>query len=248
MRPCGHAANDMNDMWNATEADMRALQQKRDVGPGGGNVAELGAVAGERVDDAVQVVRLGAGEDGRGPGEDLLGAAVVDPQLRRPAGSELAELTPFTDRSGINKTLCRALSRLGGTDNDHAFEVRFSWAGAVPSEAPPDTVRFDSVHVAMLRHAAEDLGRKPYREEAQMVGHIRHMERHHLNGPGWIVVHGHITTTTARRPRQAWVQLRPGDYEQTLAAHAQDRPVRIAGVLTRTGHRTEFIDPAVFDA
>jgi len=35
-----YVANDMNNMWSATETDMRALQQKRDVGPGGGNVAE----------------------------------------------------------------------------------------------------------------------------------------------------------------------------------------------------------------
>jgi uncharacterized protein YukE len=36
----GYAANDINNMWSATETAMRTLQQKRDVGPGGGYVSE----------------------------------------------------------------------------------------------------------------------------------------------------------------------------------------------------------------
>ena len=53
--------------------------------------AQSGTVVGQRVDALVQGFDALSGHDARRPGEDLLGAAVVEAQPRRPAGDVDAE-------------------------------------------------------------------------------------------------------------------------------------------------------------
>jgi hypothetical protein len=154
---------------------------------------------------------------------------------------QLAELTPFADRAqaGVSRTLCQGLSRLGGTGY-RPFEVGFGWAGAAPTQLPDSTVRFETEQVAMLGHAAEDLGRTSLDERAEMRGKVRAMERNDPRDQGWVVVRGTLTTGNTSRQRQVWVPLDAGDYDRALRAHGQGLDVRLAGTLTRTGRRAEL--------
>ena len=168
--------------------------------------------------------------------------AMLGTQAAADEAAEMAELTPFAERArqGISNTLCRALARFGGAGRDRPFEVRFAWASAAPADLPDVPVRFEAEQVTMLGHAAEDLGRRPKTERADMTGKIKAMERDDPNEPGWVVVQGIIQTAEGRHRRQAWVRLRPDDYDRALRAHGQGLEVRMAGTLTRTGRRTEL--------
>lgn len=159
------------------------------------------------------------------------------------AADEVADLSPFTEdaRTGVSTTFCQALARLGGRDRDRPFEMRFAWATAAPTGLPDEPVRFESDQITMLEQAAEDLGRRETTESAEMRGRIQSMHRDDPHQPGWIVVRGQITTGRGQGlRRQVWVPLEPDDYDRALRAHGQGLEVRVAGVLTRTGHRTEL--------
>jgi hypothetical protein len=174
--------------------------------------------------------------------------AMFSAQSAAAEAHELAELTPFTERAdeGISKTLCRALARFGGAGNDRPFEVRFAWAWSAPTDVSDRPVRFEAEHVTMLRHAAEDLGRRPATEKAEMHGRIQAMRRGDPRESGWVVVHGRLHTSGGTRYRQAWVRLGPDDYERALRAHGQDLGVHVVGLLTRTGRRSEFEPDSYF--
>jgi hypothetical protein len=156
--------------------------------------------------------------------------------------SDQAELTPFEERTddGVSKTLCQALARFGGLDRNRPFEIEFDWADAVPTRVPNAPVRFEGDQVSMLAHAAEDLGRQPRTEPAQMRGRVRTMERDHPREQGWVVVRGLLTVRGISMNRQVWVPLSPDDYDRALRAHGQGLEVRISGSLTRTGRRAEL--------
>ncbi|MFA1541659.1 hypothetical protein [Actinomadura monticuli] len=156
--------------------------------------------------------------------------------------SERAELTPFEERTdaGVSRTLCQALARFGGSDRNRPFEIQFDWAGAVAAKAPAAPVRFEGEQVSMLAHAAEDLGRKPRTEPAQIRGRVRTMERARPDEQGWVVVRGVLTVRDVSRNRQVWVPLDPDDYDRALRAHGQGLEVRVSGSLTRTGRRAEL--------
>lgn len=156
--------------------------------------------------------------------------------------SDRAELTPFEERTddGVSKTLCQALARFGGSDRNRPFEIGFDWAGPVATHTPDAPVRFEGDQVSMLAHAAEDLGRKPRTEPAEMRGRVRAMDRNHPEEQGWVVVRGVLTVRGTSRNRQVWVPLGPDDYDRALRAHGQGLDVRISGSLTRTGRRAEL--------
>lgn len=156
--------------------------------------------------------------------------------------SDQAELTPFATRTddGVSKTLCQALARFGGSGRNRPFEIGFDWAGAVPTHVSNGPVRFEGDQVSMLAHAAEDLGRQPRTEPAQMRGRVRAMDREHPDRQGWVIVRGILTVRGISRNRQVWVPLGPDDYDRALRAHGQGLEVRVSGPLTRTGRRAEL--------
>lgn len=169
-------------------------------------------------------------------------------QAAAAAADEAADLSPFTDyaRSGVTATLCQALARLGGRDHDRPVEMRFAWATAAPADLPDEPVRFDADQVTMLAQAAEDLGGRTTTESAEMRGRIQTMHRDDPHRAGWVVVRGRITAGGRSFRRQVWVPLEPDDYDRALRAHGQGLEVRIAGVLTRTGHRSELRPTELF--
>jgi hypothetical protein len=187
--------------------------------------------------------------------------AVLGAQAAATAAHHFAELTPFAKlpNGGISKTVCRALASFGGTNHDRAFEVRFTWASAVPADVPDTLVRFEAEQVTMLGRAAEELHRRPEtdrikeRREIQMLrrsrpeteraeisGKIQAMERSNPDDRGWVAVRGTLQAADGGRNRRVWVPLNPEDYDRALRAHAQGLEVRIAGILTRTGRRAEL--------
>jgi hypothetical protein len=154
----------------------------------------------------------------------------------------IADLSPFADRveQGISTTLCRALARLGGGDRDQPVEMRFAWAGEEPTDLPSEPIRFEAEQIMMLRHAADDLGRRETTDRAVLHGHIQGLRREGPDQPGWAVVRGQVSTKRGDLQRQVWVQLPADDYDRALRAHGQGLEVRASGVLRRSGRRTEL--------
>jgi hypothetical protein len=170
-------------------------------------------------------------------------------QTAAAAADEVADLSPFAEyaRLGMSTALCRAVARLAGGDNDRPVEMRFAWASAVPTDLPTTPLRFEAEQVTMLRHAADDLGRREATERAEMRGRIQGLNREDPSQPGWVVVRGRITTQRGESfRRQVWVPLERDDYDRALRAHGQGLDVRIVGTLTRTGRRTELRPTELF--
>ncbi|MEV5748345.1 hypothetical protein AB0L00_11040 [Actinoallomurus sp. NPDC052308] len=162
--------------------------------------------------------------------------------------NEVADLSPFTERvdEGISTTLCRGLARLGGTDRDRPVEMWFAWAGNEEADLPGAPIRFEAEQITMLRHAAEDLGRKETTEQAVVHGLIQGLRREGPDQPGWAVVRGSVSSKRGDLQRQVWVELPADDYDRALRAHGQGLHVRAAGVLRRTGRRTELTSLTLF--
>jgi len=168
--------------------------------------------------------------------------ALLSARAAAEEASGRAELTPFEERTddGVSRTLCQALARFGGSGRNRPFEIEFDWAGRVFTDGPDAPVRFEGDQVSMLAHAAEDLGRRPRTEPAQMRGRVRAMDRSHPEEQGWVVVRGILTVRGTSVNRQVWVPLGRDDYDRALRAHGQGLEVRISGSLTRTGRRAEL--------
>lgn len=173
---------------------------------------------------------------------------LLSTQAAAAEADEIADLSPFTERvdQGISTTLCRALARLGGSDRDQPFEMRFAWAGAEPTDLPSEPIRFGTEQVMMLRHAADDLGRKETTEHAELHGRIQGLRREGPDQPGWAVVRGRISTRRGDLQRQVWVQVPADDYDRALRAHGQGLEIRAAGTLRRSGRRTELQSLTLF--
>lgn len=171
-----------------------------------------------------------------------LRTAVAGARAAAGAAAETSEITPFAERArdGVSKSLCAGLARLGGIERNRAFELSFGWASSAPVNLPAGPLRFDPEHVAMLAHAAEDLGRMPTTNAAAIVGRVHSLERADPREPGWIVVQGELTVRGVSRNRRVWISLQPDDYDRALRAHGQGLRVRAAGTLTRTGRRAEL--------
>lgn len=168
---------------------------------------------------------------------------------------EVSPLMGLEDR-GVSRTLCQGLARLGGTNHDHPFEIRFTWASAAPTEHPDSSVRFEGEQVVMLDRASSAFGRqlvalepsalaRPTVEQAELQGRVDAMQRDTPTGLGWVTVRGVLLTGggTAKERARVWVPLEPDDYDRALRAHGQGLNVRVAGTLTRTSRRTE-LDPS----
>ncbi len=163
--------------------------------------------------------------------------------------SDRADLEPFIAgaRKGISRTLCQGLARLGGPDHNRPFELSSDWAAGVPDDLPAGPVRFEAEEILMLDHAAEDLGRLTIvRHRAEMRGKIASLDRLNPEDQGWAVVKGVLTSDDSSRVRKVWVPLRPSQYDMALRANGQGLEVRLAGVLTRTGRRTELSPSELF--
>jgi hypothetical protein len=159
---------------------------------------------------------------------------------------ETSELSPFTDRvgEGISTTLCRALARFGGEQQDRPFEVRFSWAATLPTGIATPPLRFDEHMVSVLAQAEEDLGGRPATEREVLVrGTVWRTERVRPTEPGWVVVRGIATIKGRQHRRLVWIQLEPDDFSVALQAADHGSSVEIDGVLVRTGRRTELREP-----
>lgn len=155
---------------------------------------------------------------------------------------EGSELSPFTDRvgEGVSTTLCRALARFGGHDRDRRFEVRFSWASAMPLPVGTAPIDFEADTVTMLAQAAEDLTEEHrlIRERAVVTGRVWRTER--AGDERWIVVRGAAQIGERVRHRYVWVRLDADQFTQALRAHDSGWRVRLAGVLVRSNNRTEL--------
>ncbi|GAA0366009.1 hypothetical protein [Actinoallomurus spadix] len=173
---------------------------------------------------------------------------LLSTQAAAAEADENADLSPFAERvdEGISKTLCRALARLGGTDRDQPVEMRFAWAEDEPTDLSTAPIRFEAEQITMLRHAADDLGRKETSEEAVLHGRIQGLRREGPDQPGWAVVRGQVSTKRGDLQRQVWVELPSDDYDRALRAHGQGLEVRAAGALRRTGRRTELRPVSLF--
>jgi hypothetical protein len=159
---------------------------------------------------------------------------------------EISELSPFTDRvgEGISTTLCRALARFGGEQQDRPFEMRFSWAATLPTGVVTPPLRFDEHMVSVLAQAEEDLGGNPATERGVLVrGTVWRTERNRPTEPGWVVVRGIATIGGRQYRRLVWIRLEPDDFSVALQAADHGLPVEIDGVLVRTGRRTELQQP-----
>ncbi|MEV0402983.1 hypothetical protein [Actinoallomurus sp. NPDC050550] len=173
---------------------------------------------------------------------------VISAQTAAAQADNAADLSPFEEHSedGISRTMCKALSRLGGGKHDRPIEMRFAWAGAAPTGLPDKPIRFNADQVTMLGHAADDLGRRQTTTRAEMRGKIKSLHREDPNEAGWVVVQGTITAGGMSYRRQVWVPLGRDDYDRALRANGQGLEVRVAGIMTRTGHRTELRPTELF--
>nr|BFE35330.1 hypothetical protein GCM10010200_075810 [Actinomadura rugatobispora] len=154
-----------------------------------------------------------------------------------------SELSPFTERvgEGISANLCRALSRFGGAEQDHPFELRFSWALSLPTGVRTPPIRFDEAQVSVLAQAEEDLDDGRMRDErVEVTGKIWRTERDRPTEPGWVVIKGVAATRDKRMRRLIWVRLHPDLFNLALRAAEYGATVRAAGVLARSRKRTEL--------
>ncbi|WP_285565932.1 hypothetical protein [Actinoallomurus iriomotensis] len=173
---------------------------------------------------------------------------LISAQSAAAEADAIADLGPFEQRTreGISKTLCKALARLGGGNHDQPIEMRFAWASGAPTDLPDRPLRFSADQVTMLGHAADDLGRRRTTVRAEIRGKIQSLHREEPTDAAWVVVRGTITAGGERYRRQVWVPLERDDYDRALRANGQGLEVRVAGIMTRTGVRTELRPTELF--
>lgn len=147
--------------------------------------------------------------------------------------------------SGVSAQLCSALSRLVDRQSADGFEVTTRWGHGLRSGLPADTVHFGRGAGAILSAAARHL--KDVRitaESAEVTGVVDSLHGSARSGARdeWrIKVRGDLTMRgEAESGRAVWVRLSGrDDYERAIAAHREQRPVRVIGTLSVSGGRAE---------
>jgi hypothetical protein len=145
---------------------------------------------------------------------------------------------------GVSANLCSALANIGR--DDVPFELRFSWALQLPTRVETRTLRFDPPVIEVLRRASDDLRNVPD-GDVTVTGVVSRLRREGTEG-GQATVRGLISTAygAAEEQRRVRVLLPRSLYERAVAAHGQQRQVRISGLAQRGRiervHELEILD------
>lgn len=147
--------------------------------------------------------------------------------------------------SGVSAQLCGALSRLAVKRSSGEFEVTTRWGHGLRSGLPSDTVHFGSGAAAILAAAARHLRDvRITAEPAEVTGLVDSLHGPARSGAGdeWrIKMRGDLTMRgETESGRAVWVRLNGrNDYDRAIAAHREQRPVRVTGVLAASGGRVQ---------
>ncbi|ROO89439.1 hypothetical protein EDD29_7133 [Actinocorallia herbida] len=147
-------------------------------------------------------------------------------------------LVPF----GVSADLCKALARFAGPDPGTPFETGFRWARSVPVPATPASAAFGPGAGKLLRHGAFRLRRLRHTGAAEITGRITALVDNGGQDRFRVHVQGEATGADGTVRRALWVRLPDAvAYAAAIAAHRDESPVRVRGVLVPVNGRPELV-------
>ncbi|MGH3540436.1 MAG: hypothetical protein ACRDUW_27550 [Pseudonocardiaceae bacterium] len=157
------------------------------------------------------------------------------------ARSSNSDLTPFVERvgDGVSANLCDALADIGGQRRS-SFDIRFTWAPALPLQLDTPAVQFDPPTIAALKAGAKFLRRLPVTEAATVIGRVVDLHRTPMDRLGKVQVEGVVEKAGQRHEVRVTMRLAPRDYDLALSAHGAQHPLRVVGELRHTGRQFEI--------
>jgi hypothetical protein len=219
------------------------------------------------IDQFMAGIQIGAGRPGSYiiPVQvPLDGAEGPRPPLGRLVTRELhSAVSLLSDRKEpspdlLSPALCEALGGLADESGERAFEIGFGWSHRLPSDVPAATYRFDEDSGSRFRATAEKLRHAESsaafrqsgvslldtglaRQVITATGLIETLHRDQPDGDQWTIDVRADSPLTGTSRRVLHVQLPDrAVYEAALAAHRQERRVRVAGDVTIHPRRTEL--------
>jgi hypothetical protein len=131
---------------------------------------------------------------------------------------------------GVSANVCDALARLGR--DGVPYDVRFNWAGQLPSSVPARSFRFTTRRIEILRTAAEQLRVAVPDGEVAIEGQVSRLRREAGEG-GQATVRGSISTVYGSSERSVRVLLPDALYQRLVDAHGRRQHVRVTGTAVR---------------
>ncbi|SEP21485.1 hypothetical protein [Amycolatopsis saalfeldensis] len=231
------------------------------------NPAAFGDGTAEDVDGFMAGIQIGAGRPGSYiiPVQvPLDGPEGPRPPLGRLVTRELHSAVSFLSGrkeplpGPLSPALCDALAGLADESGERPFEIGFGWSRRLPSDMPAATYRFEEdsgprfrATAEKLRHAESSAVLRQSTASASDIGLARHvitatglietLHRDQPDGDQWTIDVRADSPLTGTSRRVLHVQLPDrAVYEAALAAHRQERRVRLAGDVTIHPRRTEL--------
>jgi hypothetical protein len=212
------------------------------------------------VDELLQDVQLGPGRPGsyvftvrvpldRSPVSRAVTRQVYEAVTAvRSATSRSTErdLTPFDEMvtAGVSANLCEALSGLSGRRQEEPFDITFRWGRGLPSDLPPDMVRFDTGMGRVIRAAAAHLREVGVSGDGVVTGTVESLHDRPEGDDRWrIRIRGDFSTQGEHGiGRAVWVRLNSQiPYDRAIAAHRMRQRVRARGDLSSLQGRVELV-------
>lgn len=187
---------------------------------------------------------------GRQLGRQLHGAVVAARSAaEQVTASGNVDVFDASVTSGVSANLCEALNGLAGGNQARPFEITFRWGRGVPSAVAAETVHFPAAATTAVRAGGAHLRRLATPETRHTIsgtGIITGLVES-LHGPtpggGWrIKIRGDLRSDAG----SDWTRLvsihldGPETYDQAIAAHRSQQPVRASGEFSVSGKRAEL--------
>lgn len=134
--------------------------------------------------------------------------------------------------SGVSANLCDALSKLAGAeDNEHDFELGFSWALVNPANVIAQHILLPRSMAPILRSAATVLKAKAPADDFELIGPVIKLAR----ADGAIVGSVTVVAEVEGQPRRVTIELEAEDYSIALSAHDRNNTLSAVGTLVKEG-------------
>ena len=144
---------------------------------------------------------------------------------------------------GISANLCEAVAALVLPDRDRDVTVRIAWSPTRPAPRnSPNTVRFSSDVLPILREVARVLKEKAMYSGFPVTGSVVRLSRDAVDGAGEVTIVGFVEGV-ARRIKMV---LKESDYALAIQAHQETRLVSMEGELVRSGNSYTLLSPRDF--